>query len=159
MRLPELRLPPRPRPSLGVPRLRLGAGIPPIPMPPAPALFPPRLDCDAARAVDVCLCPRTEAEEVNCRLQRILRQPPPPPAPRASIMELLERRLDDILRHAPAALRGPLRSAARAAVERGTEALVNAALDRPGISGEVREAVRAAVKAALRTPVLRAPAR
>jgi hypothetical protein len=53
----------------------------------------------------------------------------------------------------PQSLRGPLRDAAHAAIERGAESLLNKALDQTGLGNEAKEAIRASVRAAARTPI------
>jgi hypothetical protein len=125
-----------------------------------PALFPPRIDCRTARAVDICLCPLTEEERINCDLQRMLRTPPPAPAPRRSLSDLILRRLDEavasVLRrlNVPPRLQKPILDAARSALSRGSTAVLNEVLGRLGIRGETREAIEAAVRAAARTPAI-----
>jgi len=52
----------------------------------------------------------------------------------------------------PQSLRVPMRDAAHAALERGTETLLNKALDQTGLGNEAKEAIRASIRAAAKTP-------
>jgi hypothetical protein len=53
----------------------------------------------------------------------------------------------------PDSLRGPIRNAARSAVERGSEAILDAALSQTQLSSEAKEAIRASVRAAAQQPI------
>jgi hypothetical protein len=53
----------------------------------------------------------------------------------------------------PQSLGGPIRDAARAALERGAESLLTEALDQTGLGNEAKEAIRASVRSAARTPI------
>jgi hypothetical protein len=125
-----------------------------------PRLFPPRISCETARAVDVCLCPVTQQEILNCRIRDMFRTPLPPPPPRRSISELVLQRLDEavdsVLRrwNIPPRLRPHIRSAARGAVQRLSTAALEGLLDRAGVRGEPREAIIGAVRAAASAPVI-----
>jgi hypothetical protein len=53
----------------------------------------------------------------------------------------------------PDSLRGPIRDAARSAVERGAEEVLNRTLAESRLPGEVQEAIRASVRAAAQQPI------
>jgi hypothetical protein len=53
----------------------------------------------------------------------------------------------------PDSLRGRIRDAARSAVERGSEAVLDAALAQTQLGSEAKEAIRASVRAAAQTPI------
>jgi hypothetical protein len=53
----------------------------------------------------------------------------------------------------PNSLRGPIRDAARSAVERGSEAILDSALSQTQLSSEAREAIKASVRAAAQQPI------
>jgi hypothetical protein len=53
----------------------------------------------------------------------------------------------------PDSWRGPIRNAARRAVESGSEAVLDAALAQTQLSGEAKEAIRASVRAAAQQPI------
>ena len=99
---------------------------------------------------------RTETPEE--RIQRALNTPPPTPHPRRSFSQMFWNKLDDNLNsimnrlRVPQSLHGRIRDAAHAALERGTESLLNKALDQTGLGTEAKEAIRASVRAATKTP-------
>jgi outer membrane protein OmpA-like peptidoglycan-associated protein len=125
------------------------------PSPPAPSR-PIRIPTpeEAARAV-VPLGPETPEE----RIRRILTTAPPTPPPRRSFSEMFWRRVDESLNSTmsrvgvPPSLRGPIRDATHAAIQRGAESLLSRALDETDLSSEAKEAIRAAVRAAAQTPI------
>jgi hypothetical protein len=53
----------------------------------------------------------------------------------------------------PDSWRGPIRNAARSAVEGGSEAILDAALSQTRLSGEAKEAIKASVRAAAQQPI------
>ena len=123
----------------------------PAPVPCAARLPSP---AEAARSV-VPLGPETPED----RIRRILRELPPAPPPRRSFDEMFWRWFDDNLESTmsragvPRSLRGPIRDGAHAAVSRGAEAILDNVLSASGLPGPAREAIRAAVRAAMKTPV------
>jgi hypothetical protein len=123
-----------------VPRIPFG---PPVQIP-TPA--------EAARRV---FRPETPEERIN----RILRTLPPPSLPRRSFNQMFWQRVDEGLNSTmgrlgvPSSLRGPIRDAAHAAIERGGQAILDRALDETGLSSEAKEAIRAAVRAGAQTPL------
>lgn len=103
--------------------------------------------------------PRPETPEE--RIDRIIRTPPPAPPQRRSFNDLFWQSVDDGLDSimnkfkVPDELRGLVRQGAHAAIERGAQAILDQALDSAGIQGEAREAIRQAVRAMERTPMIR----
>ena len=89
--------------------------------------------------------PETPEERIN----RILRTLPPPPLPRRSFNQMFWQRVDEGLNSTmgrlgvPSSLRGPIRDAAHAAIERGGQAILDRALDETGLSSQAKEAIRA----------------
>jgi len=94
------------------------------------------------------------------RIQRITTTSPPTPPPRRSFSQMFWNKVDDNLNltmnklSVPQSLRGPIRDAAHAALERGAESLLNNALDQTGLGNEAKQAIRASVRAAARTPAV-----
>jgi hypothetical protein len=92
------------------------------------------------------------------RIQRIINTPPPMSLPRLSFSQMFWNKVDDNLNSTmnrlgvPQSLRGPIRDAAHAALERGAESLLTKALDQTDLGNEAKEAIRASVRAAARTP-------
>jgi len=88
------------------------------------------------------------------KLDRIIKEKPPEPPPKRSLSEMFWKKFDDgvedILRKAgvPAKFRGPIKDAARTAVEKGAEKLLDEALDRAGLNEKEKRAVKEAIKAA-----------
>jgi hypothetical protein len=121
--------------------------------PPVPPLVRIPSPAEAARKVTP-MGPETPEE----RIQRIITTPPPTPSPRRSFTQMFWNKIDDNLNSTmntlgvPQSLRGPIRNAVHAALERGTESLLNKALDQTGLGNEAKEAIRASVRAAARTP-------
>lgn len=152
---PQLRLP---GPQLQLPRPRIGVSIPRLRFGPLPRV-PVARTREAIRAADPCLAPRSPEEELNCRIQRILREPIPPPRPGRSFDELfwglLDRNLDRAmgLASVPKSWRGAIWRAAREGLQRGARAALDAVLERAGIGSTGREAIRAAISAALQSRV------
>ena len=124
----------------------------PTPMPVPPLVRTPS-PAEAARRI-APLQPETAGE----RIQRILRTLPPPP-PRRSFSQMFWNKVDDKLNSTMSrlgvsrSLRGPIRDAAHAAIERGAESLLNLALDQTGLGNEAKEAIRTSVRAAARSPI------
>jgi hypothetical protein len=122
--------------------------------PPVPPLVRVPSPAEAARRVAPM---RPETPEA--RIRRIITTPPPTPHPRKSFSQMFWNKVDDNLNSTmsrlgvPQSLRGPLRDAAHAAIERGAESLLNKALDQTGLGNEAKEAIRASVRAAARTPI------
>ena len=123
-----------------VPRIPFG---PPVQIP-TPA--------EAARRV---FRPETPEERIN----RILRTLPPPPPTRHSFNQMFWQRVDENLDSVmnrvgvPQSLRGPLRDGAHAAITRGTQAVFDRVLDAANLTGGPRDAVSAAVRAAMEIPI------
>jgi hypothetical protein len=121
--------------------------------PPVPPLVRVPSPAEAARRV-APMRPETPEE----RTQRIITTPPPTQPPRRSFSQMFWNKVDDNLNSTmnrlgvPQSLRRRIRDAAHAALERGAESLLNKALDETGLSNEVKEAIRASVRAAARTP-------
>jgi outer membrane protein OmpA-like peptidoglycan-associated protein len=122
--------------------------------PPVPPLVRLPSPAEAARTV-APMRPETPEE----RIQRIITTPPPTQHPRKSFSQMFWNKVDDNLNstmnrlRVPQSLRGPIRDAAHAAIERGAESLLNKALDQTELSNEAKEAIRASVRAAARTPI------
>ena len=99
-----------------------------------------------------------EPETPEQRIQRIITTPPPTPSPRRSFTQMFWNKIDENLNSTmnrlgvPQSLRGPIRDAAHAALERGAESLLNKALDQTGLGTEAKEAIRASVRTAAKTP-------
>ena len=99
-----------------------------------------------------------EPETPEQRIQRIITTPPPTPSPRKSFTQMFWNKIDENLNSTmnrlgvPQSLRGPIRDAAHAALERGAESLLNKALDQTGLGNEAKEAIQASVRAAATTP-------
>ena len=122
--------------------------------PPVPPLVRVPSPAEAARRrVPI----RTETPEE--RIQRTLTTRPPTPPPRRSFSHVVWNKIDENLNSTmnsfgvPQSLRGRIRDAAHAALERGAERLLNQALDQTGLGNEAKEAIRASVRAAARTPI------
>jgi outer membrane protein OmpA-like peptidoglycan-associated protein len=121
--------------------------------PPVPPLVRVPSPAEAARRA-APMRPETPEE----RIQRTLTTPPPTPPPRRSFSQMFWNKVDDNLNSTmnrlsvPQSLRGRIRDAAHAALERGTESLLNNALDQTGLSNKAKEAILASVRAAARTP-------
>jgi hypothetical protein len=73
-----------------------------------------------------------------------------------TLQEAIDRFLDNNLNRLmsdlgiPPGLRGPIRNAASAAIGRGAEELLDSSLTQMGLRGEVKEAIGASVRAAMR---------
>jgi hypothetical protein len=118
----------------------------PTPPPRPPDLF--RLSPEFRRE----LIEKWERERRN----RELFSPPPPPPQRMTLQEAIDRFLDNRLNRLmsdlriPPGLRDPIRNAARAAIGRGAEELLDRSLTHMGLRGEAKEAIEASVRAAMR---------
>lgn len=129
----------------------LWIGPTPMPVPPLVRIPSP---AEVARRM-VPMGPETPED----RIQRILRTLPPPRPPRRSFSEMFWNKVDDSLNSTmsrlgvPQSLRGPIRDAAHAAIERGAESVLNLALDQTGLSNDAKEAIRTSVRAAAKTPI------
>ena len=121
--------------------------------PPVPPLVRIPSPAEAARRAEP-MRPDTPEQ----RIQRIINTLPPTPSPRRAFNEMFWNKIDDNLNstmnrlEVPQSLRGPIRDAAHAALERGAESLLNMALDQTGLGNEAKEAIRASVRAAARMP-------
>jgi hypothetical protein len=121
--------------------------------PPVPPLVRVPSPAEAARKAEP-MRPETPEE----RIQRTITTPPPTPPPRRSFNKMFWNKVDDNLNstmnrlRVPESLHGRIREAAHAALERGTESLLNKALDQTGLGNEAKEAIRATIRAAARTP-------
>jgi hypothetical protein len=128
----------------------LWVGPTPMPVPPLVRVPSP---AEAARR----MAP-PEPETPAQRIERILRTVPPSPQ-RRSFSEMFWKKVDDQLNSTmsrigvPASLRGPIRKAAHAALEKGAESLLTRALDETDLGNEAKDAIRASVRAAAKTPV------
>jgi hypothetical protein len=96
--------------------------------------------------------PETPAETA----QRILR--PIPPAPGRGpvsvtdrVNSAIDRAINPLIRGLPEWAQSAIREGAHSAVSRGTDALLNSALEQAGVPSTEREAIRRAVEAAQRT--------
>jgi outer membrane protein OmpA-like peptidoglycan-associated protein len=122
--------------------------------PPVPPLVRVPSPAEAARRAEP-MRPGTPEE----RIQRIITTPPPTPPPRRSFSQIFWNKVDDHLNSTMnrlgirQSLRGRIRDAAHAAVEKGAESLLINALDQTDLGNEVKEAIRASVRAAARTPI------
>ena len=121
--------------------------------PPVPPLVRIPSPAEAARRAEPM---RTETPEE--RIQRTITTPPPAPPPRRSFSQMFWNKVDDNLNSTlnrlgvPQSLRGRIRDAAHAVLEKGAESLLIKALDQTGLGNEAKEAIRASVRAAARTP-------
>ena len=135
-----------PEPAMGEPPPTLRPPFQPLPPPGQPDLF--RLSPEFQRE----LIEKWERE----RRDREMFSPPPPPPQGMTPQEAIDRFLDNNLNRLmsdlriPPGLRGPIRDAARAAIGRGAEELLDRALTQMRLSGEAKEAVGASVRAAMR---------
>jgi hypothetical protein len=122
--------------------------------PPVPPLVRIPSPAEAARRAEP-MRPETPEE----RIQRTITTPPPAPPPRRSYSQMFWNKVDDNLNSTmnrlsvPQSLRAAIRDAAHAALERGAESLLNKALDQTDLGNEAKEAIRASVRAAARTPI------
>ncbi len=129
----------------------LWAGPTPPPVPPLVRVPSP---AEAARTV-VPLRPETPEE----RIQRILRTPMPSPPRRRSFSQMFWQRVDESLDstmnrlRVPQSLRRPIRDGVHAAINRGSEALLNQILEASGLPGEIQEAIRGTVRGLLQVPL------
>jgi len=120
------------------------------PQPPTAAAKP------EPKPIDTTYHPKQEtpAEEANRNLQRMLKLGPIPTAPKTSFNEQFWKGVDKVVDdmtaklHIPEALRGPIKDGAHAAIEKGAEKALDGALDAAKITGQEREALKAAIKAA-----------
>jgi hypothetical protein len=126
-----------------------------------PTLRPPFQPAPPPRPPDLFrLSPEFQRELIEKwdreRRDRELFSPPPPPPRRMTLQEAIDRFLDNSLNRLmsdlriPPGLRDPIRNAARAAIGRGAEALLDRALTQMRLSGEAKEAIGASVRAAMR---------
>jgi len=125
---------------------------------PTPPPVPPHIrvpsPAEAARNAEP-MRPETPGE----RIQRTVTTPPPKPPPRRSFNQMFWNKVDDNLNSTmnrlgiPQSLRGRIRDAAHTALERGAESLLNQAMDQTGLGNEAKEAIRASVRAAAKTPI------
>lgn len=105
-----------------------------------------------AKPIDLTLPIRPPTPEEE--LERILKEPPPPPIPKRSLSEMAREKFDDavedILRKAgiPRNYREPIKKAARDLVEKGLEKALDAALDQTGLSDKGKKAIKKAIRAA-----------
>jgi hypothetical protein len=119
--------------------------VPPLVRVPSPA--------EAARRITP-----TEPETAAQRIERILKTLPPSPQHR-SFSEMFWKKIDENLNSTmsrigvPPSLRGPIRNAAHAALERGAESVLTRALDETDLGSEAKDAIRASVRAAAKTPI------
>jgi hypothetical protein len=167
---PAIGEPPPPRPVLRSARLLQDDPTPPLirrmqgvltPGLTPPTLRPPFQPTPPPRPPDMFrLSPEFQREMIEKwemeRRNRELFSPPPPPPQRMTLQEAIDRFLDNSLNRLmsdlriPPGLRGPIRDAARAAISRGAEELLDRALTQMRLSGEAKEAVGASVRAAMR---------
>lgn len=102
---------------------------------------------------------RTSPETVEERINRILREPVQAPKAGRSFSQAFWSALDEnvgrVMSRAgvPQRLRGPIREGVRKAVEKGAESILDRVLGETGLPGEVQEAIKSTVRAAVRTPV------
>lgn len=126
-----------------------------------PTLRPPFQPTPPPRPPDLFrLSPEFQRELIEKwereRRNRELFSPPPPPPRRMTLQEAIDRFLDNSLNRLmsdlriPPGLRDPIRNAARAAIGRGAEELLDRSLTQMGLRGEAKEAIGASVRAAMR---------
>lgn len=143
-----------------VPRVEIFAWMGPTPPPPAPPAprIPPPSEIRPPGFPRVPL-PPFAPESPEERIRRILQTLPPAPPPGRSVNDRfwgeVDARLNAIMQRVgiPPSLRGPLRDGARAAIERGAEAILDQVLDAARLTGEPREAVGGTVRALLQVPI------
>ena len=140
-------------PSASKVEIYLWIGPTPPPVPPLRRLPSP---AEAARTV-VSLGPET-AEQ---RIQRILRELPPEPAPRRSFNQMFWQKVDERLNstmsrlNVPNSLRPHIRDGVHAAIRRGSEALLNEIVGTTRLPSEVQDAIRTTARALLEVPISR----
>ena len=126
----------------------LWVGPTPMPVPPLVRVPSP---AEATRRIAP-----TESETAAQRIERILKTPPPI-VQRRSFSEMFWKKVDDNLNSTmsrigvPPSLRGAIRDAAHAALERGAESVLTRALDETDLGREAKDAIRASVRAAAKT--------
>ncbi|MDH4099944.1 MAG: OmpA family protein [Nitrospirota bacterium] len=97
---------------------------------------------------------KIEPESLEKKLERIIKEKPPEPPPKRSLSDIFRKKFDekteDILRSAgvPAKYRPYIKDAARGAIEKGAEKILDEALDRAGLGDKEKKAVKSAIKAA-----------
>lgn len=117
-------------------------------------LTPAAKSKEPEKKIDLRPKEKVEPESLKEKLDRIIREKPPEPPPKRSLSEMFWKKFDDgvedILRKAgvPAKFRGPIKDAARTAVEKGAEKLLDEALDKAGLNEKEKRAVKEAIKAA-----------
>jgi outer membrane protein OmpA-like peptidoglycan-associated protein len=129
----------------------LWAGPTPPPVPPLVRVPSP---AEAARTA-VPMRPETPEE----RIQRILRTPMPSPPKRRSFSRMFWQQVDERLEPTmsrlgvPQSLRKPIRDGVHAAIQQGSEALLNQVVQASGLPAETQEAIRGTSRALLQVPV------
>jgi outer membrane protein OmpA-like peptidoglycan-associated protein len=96
--------------------------------------------------------PPPKPETLEERVERIIREPPPPPRPKRSLGEVVGKKfdeaVDDILRKAGVKrkYRGMIKKGARTLAEKGIDTLLDKALDQTGLDDNAKEKIRDAIK-------------
>lgn len=130
--------------------------------PPAPPSRPSRLSpAEVWKRIQgpLPLRPETPEERFDRQFREMMKWHPPAPSPRRSFNQMFWQRVDGSLNstmgrlQVPNWLRGRLRAAAHAAINRGAESILNQALDITDLSREGKEAIRATVRATLKIPI------
>lgn len=97
---------------------------------------------------------KIEPESLEKKLERIIKEKPPEPPPKRSLSDMFWKKFDekteDILRSAgvPAKYRPYIKDAARSALEKGAEKLLDEALDKTGLGEKEKKTIKEAIKAA-----------
>lgn len=103
--------------------------------------------------------PETPEERFDRQFREMMKWHPPTRPPGRSFNQMFWQRADERLNstmqrlQVPNWLRGRLRTAAHFAINRGAESILNQALDNTNLSREGKEAIRATVRATLKTPI------
>jgi hypothetical protein len=135
-----------PRPAIGEPPPTLRPPSQPTPPPRPPDLF--KLSPELQRQ----LIEKWERERRDRGMFGPLPAPPQPMTLQEAIDRFLNNNLNRLMGdlRIPPPLRDPIRNAARAAIGRGAEELLDRSLMQMGLSGEAKEAIGASVRAAMR---------
>jgi hypothetical protein len=125
---------------------------------PTPPPVPPLVRIPSPAEVARRMVP-TGPETVEERIQRILRTLPPAPPPRRTFTQAFWAKVDERVNatmsrlNIPMSLRGPIRDGIRAAIRRGSEALLDRILGATNLPGEVQKAIKGTAKAAAELPM------
>lgn len=123
-----------------LPSARFGLGKPPEPK----------------KQIDLSL-PPPKPETLEERVERIIKEPPPPKRPKRSLKGMVGKKFDefveDILRKAGVKPkhRGLIKKGARALAEKGWETLIDKGLDQTGLDDNAKKGIKEAIKRGLET--------